>query len=75
MTFLTAVLAYRMYPSICPAKDPKDARDQTSLKYGDADVESADFVSIALPILDDPALSCTLPQYGQVVLQSLFVFA
>ncbi len=31
--------------------------------------------NISLPILDDPALSCTLPKYDQVITQTIVVVA
>ena len=47
------------------------------MKYTDSiDINNQEgHTSIDLPILDDPALACTLPQYGQVVIQSVYVFA
>ena len=45
-----------------------------SLSYQDGDTSNY-AQSVELPILDDPLLSCTIPQYGQAVMQSVFVTA
>ena len=52
-----------------------DGSCMAAANYGELYVQENQegYDSISLPILDDPVLSVTLPQYGQVVGQSIYV--